>query len=178
MIRELALACLIFRNVTNSTSPPVWNMTTNSSRPGDVPTWSIGDIAPTALPLLNSTPSFQPSTQPTTPETIKNETVTTFTPTKIIILPLPTNTTNTTTGNTNTTSSETERPTKFFDENNTNPYPGYTLPTTGGILETVMPEIVGTDIPSQSSLAASRIPAVYITLITLILTCLFFFISS
>lgn len=176
MIRELALACLIFRNVTNSTSPPAWNMTTNSSRPtsGYVPTWPIEDIATTALPLLNSTPSFQPSTQPL-PETIKNETVTTFTPTKIIILPLPTNITNTTTASPNIT---TERPTKFFDENNTNPYPGYTLPTTGGVLETVMPEIVGTDIPSQSSLAASRIPAVYITLITLILTCLFFFISS
>ena len=174
MIRELALACLIFRNVTNSTSPPVWNMTTNSSRPGDVPTWSIGDIATTALPLLNSTPSFQPSTQATTQETIKNETVTTFTPTKIIILPLPTNTTNTTASPNITT----EQPTKFFDENNTNPYPGYTLPTTGGVLETVMPEIVGTDIPTETSLAATRIPAVYITLITLILTCLFFFISS
>jgi hypothetical protein len=103
--------------------------------------------------------------------------VTTFTPTKIIILPLPTNSNNTT-ASPNITSNVTERPTKFFDENNTNPYPGYTLPTTGGVLETVMPEIVGTDIPSQSSLAASRIPAVYITLITLILTCLFFFISS
>lgn len=178
MIRELALACLVFRNVTNSTSPPSWNMTTtNSSRPvGDVPTWSIGDIAPTALPLLNSTPSFQPSTQPIS-ETIKNVTVTTFPPTKIIILPLPTNTTNTTTANPNTTSSETERPTKFFDDNNTNPYPGYTLPTTGSVLETVMPEIIETEAP-VSSLAVSRIPAVYITLITLILTCLFFFISS
>lgn len=174
MIRELALACLIFRNVTNSTSPPVWNMTTNSSRPGDVPTWSIGDIATTALPLLNSTPSFQPSTQPTTQETIKNETVTTFTPTKIIILPLPTNTTNTTTASPNITI--TDLPTKFFDENNTNPYPGYTLPTTPAVLETIMPEIVETEVPV--SLAVSRIPAVYITLITLILTCLFFFISS
>lgn len=175
MIRELALACLIFRNVTNSTSPPAWNMTTNSSRPGDVLTWSIEDIATTALPLLNSTPSFQPSTQPL-PEIIKNETVTTFTPTKIIILPLPTNITNTTTASPNITSNVTERPTKFFDENNTNPYPGYTLPTTGGVLETIMPEIVETEVPV--SMAISRIPAVYITLITLILTCLFFFISS
>lgn len=171
MIRELALACLVFRNVTNSTSPPAWNMTTNSSRPGDVPTWSIGEIADTALPLLNSTPSFQPSTPPL-PEIIKNVTVTTFPPTKIIILPLPTNSSNTTASPNITT----ETPTKFFDENNTNPYPGYTLPTTGGVLETIMPEIVETEVPV--SMAISRIPAVYITLITLILTCLFFFISS
>lgn len=174
MIRELALACLVFRNVTNSTSPPAWNMTTvNSSRPGDVPTWSIGEIADTALPLLNSTPSFQPSTLPTTQETIKNVTVTTFPPTKVIILPLPTNSSNTTASPNITI---TDLPTKFFDENNTNPYPGYTLPTTPAVLETIMPEIVGTEVPV--SLAVSRIPAVYITLITLILTCLFFFISS
>jgi len=168
MIRELALACLVFRNVTNSTSPPAWNMTTNSSRPGDVPTWSIGEIATTALPLLNSTPSFQPSTQPL-PE-IKNVTVTTS---PLIILPLPTNSSNTTASPNITI---TDLPTKFFDENNTNPYPGYTLPTTPAVLETIMPEIVGTEVPV--SLAVSRIPAVYITLITLILTCLFFFISS
>jgi len=171
MIRELALACLVFRNVTNSTSPPAWNMTTTNVTSGDVPTWSIGEIADTALPLLNSTPSFQPSTQPL-PE-IKNVTVTTFPPTKIIILPLPTNSSNTTASPNITI---TERPTKFFDENNTNPYPGYTLPTTPAVLETIMPEIVETEVPV--SLAVSRIPAVYITLITLILTCLFFFISS
>jgi len=168
MIRELALACLVFRNVTNSTSPPAWNMTTNSSRPGDVPTWSIGEIADTALPLLNSTPSFQPSIPPL-PETIKNVTVTTS---PLIILPLPTNSSNTTASPNITT----ETPTKFFDENNTNPYPGYTLPTTPAVLETIMPEIVETEVPV--SMAISRIPAVYITLITLILTCLFFFISS
>jgi hypothetical protein len=173
MIRELALACLVFRNVTNSTSPPVWNMTTTNVTSGDAPTWSIGEIADTALPLLNSTPSFQPSTQPL-PE-IKNVTVTTFPPTKIIILPLPTNSSNTTASPNITI---TDLPTKFFDENNTNPYPGYTLPTTPAVLETIMPEIVGTDIPTETSLAVSRIPAVYITLITLILTCLFFFISS
>jgi len=171
MIRELALACLVFRNVTNSTSPPAWNMTTTNVTSGDVPTWSIGEIADTALPLLNSTPSFQPSTQPL-PE-IKNVTVTTFPPTKIIILPLPTNSSNTTASPNITI---TDLPTKFFDENNTNPYPGYTLPTTPAVLETIMPEIVETEVPV--SLAVSRIPAVYITLITLILTCLFFFISS
>lgn len=171
MIRELALACLVFRNVTNSTSPPAWNMTTTNVTSGDAPTWSIGEIADTALPLLNSTPSFQPSTQPL-PE-IKNVTVTTFPPTKIIILPLPTNSSNTTASPNITI---TDLPTKFFDENNTNPYPGYTLPTTPAVLETIMPEIVETEVPV--SLAVSRIPAVYITLITLILTCLFFFISS
>lgn len=171
MIRELALACLVFRNVTNSTSPPSWNMTTTNVTSGDAPTWSIGEIADTALPLLNSTPSFQPSTQPL-PE-IKNVTVTTFPPTKIIILPLPTNSSNTTASPNITI---TDLPTKFFDENNTNPYPGYTLPTTPAVLETIMPEIVETEAPV--SLAVSRIPAVYITLITLILTCLFFFISS
>ena len=170
MIRELALACLVFRNVTNSTSPPVWNMTTTNVTSGDAPTWSIGEIADTALPLLNSTPSFQPSTQP---QLETNVTVTTFPPTKIIILPLPTNSSNTTASPNITI---TDLPTKFFDENNTNPYPGYTLPTTPAVLETIMPEIVGTEVPV--SLAVSRIPAVYITLITLILTCLFFFISS
>lgn len=170
MIRELALACLVFRNVTNSTSPPAWNMTTTNVTSGDVPTWSIDEIADTALPLLNSTPSFQPSTQP---QLETNVTVTTFPPTKIIILPLPTNSSNTTASPNITI---TDLPTKFFDENNTNPYPGYTLPTTPAVLETIMPEIVETEVPI--SLAVSRIPAVYITLITLILTCLFFFISS
>jgi hypothetical protein len=90
----------------------------------------------------------------------------------LIILPLPTNSSNTTASPNITT----ETPTKFFDENNTNPYPGYTLPTTPAVLETIMPEIVETEVPV--SMAISRIPAVYITLITLILTCLFFFISS
>lgn len=182
LIRGLALACLILRNVTNSTSSvgttqPTWNVTTtwnvtNSSNSGDVPTWSIEDIVHTVLPLLNSTPSFQPSTRPTAAET-KNVTVTTI-PVTVTTTPIPTNTT----VSPNTTISE--RPTKFYDENNTNPYPGYTLPTTGSVLETVIPEIpeiIQTEIPSETSLAMTP-SSVYITLISVILTCLFFFISS
>lgn len=173
LLRELALACLILRNATNSTEG-IWNVTMNSSRPsrpGDVPTWSIGDTVFTALPLLNSTLSFQPSTLP--PLEIKNETE------------IPT--LNTTTANPspqNTTSIPqnitTERPTKFFDENNTNPYPGYTLPTNESVFRTeIIPtETIQTDIPSSSSPSIAVKPEVYITLISVIIACLFFFISS
>jgi len=165
LLRELALACLILRNATNSTEG-IWNVTMNSSRPsrpGDVPTWSIGDTVLTALPLLNSTLSFQPSTLP--PLEIKNETE---------IPTLNTTTVNPSLPNT-TTERVTESPTKFFDENNTNPYPGYTLPTNESIFAT---EIIPTDIPSSSSSSIAVKPEVYITLISLIIACLFFFISS
>lgn len=73
----------------------------------------------------------------------------------------------------NTTKNEsvTPTPTKFFDENNTNPYPAYTIPTTEST--TPLPTEIITSAPSTSG--ANDLAY---TILGVLLGLLFFFMSS
>lgn len=75
----------------------------------------------------------------------------------------------------NTTKNEsvTPTPTKFFDDNNTNPYPAYTLPTTEDA--TPLPTEIITIAPSNSTSGADDLAY---TILGVLIGLLFFFMSS